>query len=494
MADELILTGWGYMDYAAAAAVALRARPTADVLGMSMRGLPDFLETVSGYRSIYILGIGLIGDPPRLLAAAERLKARKVKVVWLSALDLPPNLESAFDHALDCQIFPSPGNKITAAAGRWFKRDYGDLLPLADEKPGKGESDWMRSMRKFVVAAMFYHRSYQDEEPFADAIRQLAAGEARSVLSEAAKMVIAHYERYGSRELLGRSAAIQSLRNAIRRVAAHERARVLITGESGTGKETVANLIHNESGRKTEAFIAFNCAIVNSDLLESRLLGYEKGAFTGATERHTGLFEQANGGTLFLDEIGELPLKAQGVLLRVLEEGRFCRIGGREEIQVDVRLITATNRDLAELVRTNKFREDLYYRLNVIQLRVPPLREHREDIAEIANAFWRKQHRAPLNPDQLAALARYDYPGNVRELQNILERADVLDELDFKKLFADYHRLSKSLPIPENEPNNLEAAVRRHVKKVYEKCGENLTEAAKALDISRNTTAKYLKP
>ena len=225
--------------------------------------------------------------------------------------------------------------------------------------------------------------------------------------------------------------------------------------------------------------------------------GHEKGAFTGANEQKKGLFEIANGGTLFLDEIGEMPLEAQGVLLRVLEGGRFTRVGGTEEISVDVRLITATNRDLAELVREGKFREDLYHRLCVVQIHAPSLREHKEDIEQIANGRWLKEHHRRLEAEQIEVLKTYDYPGNVRELINILDRASVLDESDFSKLLKEHKEMTAGLK-PSNEkseeiPDELEAAVRIHVKRVYEKYDRNLTRTAEALKAARNTVKKYLE-
>ena len=245
-------------------------------------------------------------------------------------------------------------------------------------------------------------------------------------------------------------------------------------------------------------FISFNCASVTKDLLEDRFFGHEKGAFTNAVERTDGLFLMADGGTLFLDEIGEMPVEVQALLLRVLEGGRFMRVGGREELQCDVRLVTATNRDLPSLVREGKFREDLYQRLNVVQLRTPSLREHKEDISVIANAWWRKFHNnRTLSEEQLAILMEYDYPGNVRELINILDRATALEENDFDLLMREHKEmnagLSGGLELKSGRiPDKLEDAIRLHVRRVYEKYGQNLSRAAEALDMSRNTVRKYL--
>ena len=312
------------------------------------------------------------------------------------------------------------------------------------------------------------------------------------------KRAVEHYDRYGGRELLGKSREIAMLQERINRVAAHEHARVLILGESGTDKETVAQQIHTKSPRRDMPFIAFNCASVTKGLLEDRFFGHERGAFTNAVERTDGLFLQADGGTLFLDEIGEMPLEVQALLLRVLEGGRFMRIGGKEELTCDIRLITATNRDLPRLVVEGKFREDLYQRLNVVQLRTPSLREHKDDIPIIANAWWRKYHdNHVLKDEQIAALMDYDYPGNVRELINILDRATALEESDFALIMREHREmnagLSSGLELKTGRvPDNLEAAMRLHVRRVYDKYGQNITRVAEALGVSRNTVKKYL--
>ena len=342
---------------------------------------------------------------------------------------------------------------------------------------------------------MYVYRNYQDERAYGNAIRHIANGDSESQWSDAEQRMVEHYKRFGNRELVGKSAAMQKLLERINLIAPRDHARVLIFGESGTGKETIAQQIHNKSPRRNEPYIAFNCASVTPNLLESRFFGHEKGAFTGASEQKRGLFEQADGGTLFLDEIGELPLEAQGILLRVLEGGRFTRMGGKDEIEVNVRLIAATNRDLTAFVRDGKFREDLFHRLNVVQLRIPPLREHKNDIMQIANSYWRKQHQHPLELRQIEALMKYDYPGNVRELYNLLERASVLDQMNFDELIAEHSQMLKNLaPHTEAEiPDELDAAIHIHVRRVYEKYNNNLSRTAAALNAARNTVRKYLE-
>ena len=344
-------------------------------------------------------------------------------------------------------------------------------------------------------AAMYMYRNYQDEEAYSNAIRHMANGDDESQWTAAERAMVEHFQRFGNRELVGKSDAIQNLLGQINLIASKECTRVLIYGESGTGKETVALQIHNKSSRHKEPFIAFNCANVSLELLESRFLGHEKGAFTGAIDTKPGVFEQADGGTLFLDEIGELPLAAQGLLLRVLEGGRFTRVGEKKEVVVNVRLMAATHRDLAAMVRESKFREDLFFRLNVIQIRVPPLREHKEDIGQIADGFWLKRCGRRLHPPQIEALMAYDYPGNVRELLNLLERANVLEIADFSRLMDDHRKTTGQLKPPQDAPeapDHLEEMVRWHVRRVYDKCGKNLTKTAETLGAARNTVRKYL--
>ena len=233
-------------------------------------------------------------------------------------------------------------------------------------------------------------------------------------------------QRFGLENLIGESPAMHRILDTIRQVAP-TRATVLVLGESGTGKELIARAIHNLSNRNKTRFIAFNCSAFSPQLVESELFGHEKGAFTGASERRIGRIEQAAGGTLFLDEIGEIDGNVQVKLLRALDPGVFERVGGNQTIKTDIRLIAATNRDLARLVSEKKFREDLYYRLNVVQIRVPPLKERKEDIPLLANAFLKEISQRdnktfrPLSPEAMEALLRYDWPGNIRELKGAID-------------------------------------------------------------------------
>ncbi|MGC9513064.1 MAG: sigma-54-dependent transcriptional regulator [Fidelibacterota bacterium] len=230
-----------------------------------------------------------------------------------------------------------------------------------------------------------------------------------------------------SKQIIGKSPAIEKMRQRIEKFAANN-ANILITGASGTGKELVATHIHYQSPRKYEALITVNCGSIPPELIESELFGFEKGSFTGAGYSREGFFEQANGGTIFLDEIGELPLNAQSKLLRVLQEGEIDKIGRQRQYKVDVRIIAATNMNLAELVKRKKFREDLYYRLNVLQIQVPSLAEHKEDISLLIDHYLHTfagdmlESIPEITDDALQLMLSYNWPGNVRQLQNVIQR------------------------------------------------------------------------
>ncbi len=305
-------------------------------------------------------------------------------------------------------------------------------------------------------------------------------------------------EKYEFNEIIGRSAPMQEIFELIARVA-HSDSTVLITGESGTGKELVAQAIHANSPRCYMPFIAVSCGALPDSLLESELFGYEKGAFTGADHTKKGRFELADGGTLFLDEIGEISLKTQVDLLRVLQQREFRRLGGERTIRVDVRILAATNRDLPQAIREKRFREDLFYRLNVIAIHLPPLRERTEDIPLLAEAAIRKcsleMNLEPrkITPAALRLLMEYDWPGNVRELENVIERALVIGKQS-EILPDDFPFARKDLGA-EAYPSSLKLMEKLHIERVLETCAGNISRAARELDIDRQTLynkiAKY---
>jgi two-component system response regulator PilR (NtrC family) len=287
--------------------------------------------------------------------------------------------------------------------------------------------------------------------------------EKRALIEENAALRDQVAGRYRLANLLGKSRGMQRIFEMIQKIHS-TRTSVLITGESGTGKELVARALHTEGNRGSSPFVAVNCGAIPDELMESELFGHVKGAFTGAVADKSGLFQEASSGTLFLDEIGELSLNLQVKLLRALQERKVKRVGSTEEVEVDVRVIAATNRDLEQEVAAGAFRSDLYYRLNVIELRLPPLRERREDIPMLIDHFLRRYSAdqgksvTGVSPEALRVLQDYDYPGNVRELENIIERAvtltteetvevDVLPELKRPVMSAP---AADSLEIPDD--------------------------------------------
>jgi transcriptional regulator with GAF, ATPase, and Fis domain len=259
-------------------------------------------------------------------------------------------------------------------------------------------------------------------------------------------------------DIVGASPAMRNLFTQITKVAPTD-STVLICGESGTGKELIAHSIYEHSARKGKPFITINCVAIPEGLLESELFGHEKGAFTGAVAQKKGKFELADGGTIFLDEIGDMPLATQAKLLRVLQEKEFERVGGSASIRVDVRFIAATNKDLPRLIREGLFREDLYFRLNVFSVSLPPLRDRREDIPLLAGFFLAKQPRkVALSPGVLQILIGYSWPGNIRELRNVLEQAAVLadkDVIEPHHLPEALRRRSPAAVLAENDNNNI---------------------------------------
>jgi two-component system response regulator HydG len=307
-------------------------------------------------------------------------------------------------------------------------------------------------------------------------------------------------------ELIGDSAAMQKVHDLVSRVADAD-ATVLIAGESGTGKEVVARAIHKKSARRGSPFVAVNCAAVPETLLESELFGHARGAFTDAREAHAGLFVQAKGGTLFLDEIGDMPLGLQPKLLRVLQERSVRPLGAKGEVPVDVRIVAATNRDIEAALEEGRFREDLYYRINVVQIRLPPLRARRADILPLALHFIRrfaetsKKDVTGLSKEVAEKLVAYGWPGNVRELQNSMERAVALTRLqeicveDLPEKIRDY-RASHVVVVADDDPAelvSLEEMEKRYILRVLDAVAGNKTAAARVLGVERKTLYRKLE-
>ncbi|SCJ29967.1 Transcriptional regulatory protein ZraR [uncultured Eubacterium sp.] len=304
----------------------------------------------------------------------------------------------------------------------------------------------------------------------------------------------------GGKEFIGVSDIAENLRQKAEIIGKTDSA-VLITGETGTGKEVLANIIHKSSKRAEKPFVCVNCGALNENLIESELFGSERGAYTGAERQRKGRFETADGGTIFFDEIGELSLNMQVKLLRVLQEKSFERVGGAESIKSDFRLITATNRDLKEEVKANQFRADLYYRINIIPIEIPPLRERREDIPILCESFLQQYAKemnkqiCPFEPDLLNTLKYYDWPGNVRELRNIIERLVVLSTdgtVDMEDLPEEIRAVEEKENVAADLKNITKAFEKEYIEEIMKKHSGNVTKAAEEMRIARKNLYRKL--
>jgi DNA-binding NtrC family response regulator len=298
--------------------------------------------------------------------------------------------------------------------------------------------------------------------------------------------------------LVGSSPAMRRVIQLIQKVAPSD-ATVLVRGASGTGKELVARALHHNGPRRDRPLVTINCAALQETLLESELFGHEKGAFTGAERAKPGLIEVADGGTLFIDEVAEMAPPMQAKLLRVLEDGRYRRVGGTQEHRADVRVIAATNKPLEEEQKAGRFREDLYYRLNVVTIPLPPLRERKEDVPELVEHFLTTRQvgrvRCTVAPEAMEAMARYDWPGNVRELANVLERAQILAEDNVITVddLPEALLVLPAAPAAPAGPHDLHDLERRHVLDVLRQMRGNKLQAAKALGISRRALYRLIE-
>ncbi|MDB5297992.1 MAG: sigma-54-dependent Fis family transcriptional regulator [Phycisphaerales bacterium] len=309
-------------------------------------------------------------------------------------------------------------------------------------------------------------------------------------------------QKFGLERIIGQSKAMKDVFHRVQKAAGYD-STVLILGESGTGKELVAQALHHNSNRKKGPFVAVNIAAVPSTLVESELFGHVRGAFTGATDRRMGRFEQADGGTLFVDEVGDFELSLQAKLLRVLEDHKVTPVGGHEDLKVDVRVVAATSRDISKMVKEGTFREDLYYRLNVVNVTLPPLRQRTDDIPILIEHFLKDiaatKHTAPhrVSPEVMRALTAYLWPGNVRELRNILESmmvladGEILTDQDLPdQIRVGTPRPSSGTELPDLTIDELE---RLAIFRALDKCGGNRTHAASRLGISVRTLQRKLK-
>jgi two-component system response regulator AtoC len=445
----------------------------------------------------------------RVLVVDDERKMRRVLQMLLEQMGLESTPAESGEEALAC-----------------FQREKFDLVMTDLRMPGMGGMEWFTRLRALdAEVPVIMLTAYGTVETAVAAMKQGAfdfilkpfdVGAVEVVIRNALELTRYRTENRYLRErydapvafenIVGTSPAMQSIFDLVRRVAPGKSA-VLITGETGTGKELVARAIHNRSPREGKLFVPLNCAAIPAELLESELFGHSRGAFTGAQTARIGKFEIADGGTLFLDEIGDMPYALQAKLLRVLQEGIVEPVGSNRRVPVDVRVVSSTNRDLAAGIQAGTFREDLFYRLNVFHLQVPPLRERHEDVRPLFDSCLRRfagelgKGDLRLAPDATAALDGYAWPGNVRELQNLVERAVVLSTgttIDGAFLQS---LLPTSLVPPADETTlddgGLEAAVgqleRKLILRSLADCGDNKAEAARRLGVSERTLWYKLK-
>jgi two-component system, NtrC family, response regulator AtoC len=430
-------------------------------------------------------------------------------------------LESVFDQLSDALVLYDPEFRITGvnrSAEKLFGMSYEEMLGKHCQEvfgcslcePGCGVLVGLNQSPSAPNATVRLHTANGMERlvvmrtnQMFDDLGHLAGVVAtiKDVTDEAAPQ---------KREVIAESAPMREVLNFVRRVSASEATTILLEGENGTGKDLIAKTLHYQSGRQAEPFIAINCAAIPETLLESELFGYEKGAFTDARSQKRGIFELADKGTLFLDEIGEIPLMLQAKLLRVLEEQSFRRLGGLKDIKLDLRVVAATNKNLREAVKEGAFRQDLYFRLNVIQILIPPLREREEDILPLTHFFIEHYNRKfkrnieGVSDAAASLLKAHDWPGNVRELRNAIERAMILEDsatISPASLPITVSRPDGDAPLPipisqqelPSDGLSLEDHERTLLARALEKTSGNQTQAARLLRITRDTLRYKMK-
>ena len=518
------------LDGACAGAVYLLKHPKARVFISSAHSLSSRLSNLkewdSHLTSTVICGIGYRGIPEKLSKAMQSISKQGVKVSWFIAGKGYPEYEAAVEGL--CTLRKAPDHLTTTEAMITLLRlESHPRAPLLTSIAVAGQfaklkDPEVRTFAELAVASMFRFFQLDDREQYPASVRKLAGV---SPITEDDLAILRRYRALGHQDGPdGSSRKIKDVRRLVRLFGPLDSLNILVLGETGTGKERVARLLHQESNRIAQNFIAVNCAILSgTDMLESKLFGHVKGAFTGSLSDHDGVIATADKGTLFLDEIGDMPLDTQAKLLRVIEDGTFNRLGSNESMKVDVRIIAATNMNLADMVRQSRFRIDLYYRLRELVVRIPPLRERLDDIGHIAGSIRRAlsqtyRKRFPdLSIEQIDLLRTYSWPGNIRQLHSVLNRAyllgikehlepalieeqeEGLDQLlnlpckeadSSSTVWCDRHTSSKHTEWKDQSELTLRQIQILHAEKVLNDHDGNLTATAKALDISVNTLKK----
>lgn len=468
------------------------------------------------YKKIFLIGTSI--EDRNIVAVAGKLYKNKTEIIRFSAYkDIDDDYKKELDQYIELEFkndqtegdnnsfyivkdyisersdYFDPGNDFFPKIQNIYQLGkFGAIKDLTDKK-AKAEAE---NSLKMLEAASSLVRRFDDMKGFQKIIKKVSK-------SEFDKEIIEEYVKYGSRELVGKSKKTKKLKNDIKTIAKNVNCSVMIYGDSGTGKETIAYQIHAQTeNRKEQKFVAFNCADLTPSLIENKLFGYKKGAFTGAIENKDGLFKKANKGTLFLDEIAELSLELQAGLLRVLQERRFYPVGSTEEIEVDIRVIGATNKDIFKLMEEGKFREDLYFRLATVEIKSLSLKDNKEDIGLIASRYaysagFIGNGIYNLSDEQIESLKNYDWPGNVRQLQNVIDRAKIFGEKNFDKLIKEQkeHFKPKFEKISEEDVERLENKddILHFFAKRIRKNSNTDKEACDKMGVALNSFKKYLK-
>jgi len=508
------------VDGACAAAAALMAREDAALVVTSARrvgrALQDLADRGGVPCEVHVCGLGVLGDWQQTAQAALALRERGSELIWYCGRGYLDDRSASFEQF--CRpVFLNAGSNTACVCehlGLSGEANATRLKGLARRDPRIGRTDGPASEEEqfrvdLIDSCIAQYLKYLDPAPYTALVSRLARWET----GESDRLQVEVHRRFGLRHLLqGTSAAINELRRTIRLCAETDES-VLITGETGVGKEYVAHLVHEGGRRAMELMIPVNCALFagSAGLANSALFGHRKGAFTGAVSDRQGAFVAADGGTLFLDEVGEMPAEVQAKFLRVLEDGWVTPEGAdRPERQVDVRIISATNRDVGAMIRSERFREDLYHRLDILRIHVPPLREHLEDVRVIAETAWagpagRAAGRRQLTEADCRELCSYDWPGNVRQLLKVLKRAACLN-MTVSQAIAEDRKIGPLTAQTGQEPGGGELLPRtadgvrplREVQRLYavralEACDGVWAEAARRLQIAPNTLRAHLR-
>jgi two-component system, NtrC family, response regulator HydG len=442
------------------------------------------------------------GDPPKVLVVDDQRNMRVTTAMVLR--DAGFAVAEAEDGAAAIAALGAESFDVVLTDVRMGAVDGMEVLRVSQEVAPTTQVIVMTAYGTIEAAVEAIRRGAYDyiAKPFKEdelLLRVQKAVEKRRLLGEVSLLRREFQDRYALQHIVGRSAALRDLLDRVVRVAPTD-ATVLVTGESGTGKELVARALHANSRRAQKPFIPVNCAAITETLLESELFGHARGAFTGATRARRGLFEEASGGTLFIDEIGETAVGFQAKLLRAMQEGEIRRVGESAPVHVDVRIVAASNQDLKAAVVARRFREDLYYRLNVVPLRVPPLRERREDIPLLVQHFLeqyarRTGERRTMSAAAMEKLLDYPWPGNVRELENMVEQAAALSATAV--LSAADVRFEAPPPQGSAAPQSLAEAVeeaeRRTIAAALVHCGGDLSRVARELAVSSTTLWRKMR-